>query len=342
MSKKNGKITHWHTSMASLDRGFSESCCPPPASGPGRAALHVLQPLLVRQYGQRYPTRPPEDTECLARLTERLHHILPKSPACTHLRGHGVLKGAIRAVQEALPQHRYVFRTDVKSYYASINHHQLMDQLAEYVDDRDTLNLLWQYMRRTVEYGGTFREITRGIPAGCALSPLIGAFHLHGLDVDMTTRHRGCFYIRYMDDILILAPTRWRLRRAIAAVNRNLGELGLALHPDKTSIGRIALGFDFLGYRHDRTGLRVSETTLKRHQEKLTRLYEQYQRQLRATRRALVGQSTIPRAERDPARAYLNPRPRITTHEHIAQRLEAYASRFNAWAQGGLKECLKS
>lgn len=309
------------------------------AGGAGPDAAHVLQPLLVRQSGQRYPLRAPEDTARLAELTEQLHRVLPESPACTHLRGHGGLKGAIRAVQAALPQHRYVFRTDVKSYYASIDHHKLMDQLAAHVKDRDALNLLWQYMRRTVEYGGTFREITRGIPAGCSLSPLIGAFHLHELDVEMTTRHKGCFYIRYMDDILILAPSRWRLRRAIAAVNHNLAALGLSLHPDKTSIGRIARGFDFLGYRHDRTGLRLSEITLKRHQEKLTRLYEQYQRQLRAPRKALIGQSTIPRSAPEDARAYLYPRPHIASHKDITLRLEAYTTRFMAWALGGVRGC---
>ena len=142
-----------------------------------------------------------------------------------------------------------------------------------------------------------------------------------------------------MDDILILAPSRWQLPRAIATMNGVLADLGLEQHPDKTSIGPIARGFDFLGYQHDRTGLRLSKVTLARHQEKLTRLYERYQRRLRAHRKALVGQSTIPRPDTDPARAYLNPQPQITSHEDIIQRLEAYKRRFNAWAQGGLNKC---
>lgn len=289
------------------------------------------------------PYRPPRwdgnDAACLKNLSEYLSKILPKSAACTHVKGNGGLKGAVRAVQNALGKHRYVFRTDVKSYYASIDHYKLMDQLADHVTDRDTLNLLWQYMRRTVEYGGTFQEVTRGIPAGAALSPLIGAFHLHDLDVAVTTQHKGCFYIRYMDDILIMAPSHWRLRRAIATTNRHLSALGLEQHPDKTSIGPIARGFDFLGYHHDPSGLRLAAVTRQRHQEKLTRLYERYQRDLRAHRRQLVGQSTIPRPEHDPARAYLNPRPKITSHNDIAQRLAAYKKRFAAWASGGLKTC---
>ncbi len=35
----------------------------------------------------------------------------------------------------------------------------------------------------------------------------------------------GLFYIRFMDDILVLASTRWRLRKAVKAVNEVLGSL---------------------------------------------------------------------------------------------------------------------
>jgi len=53
------------------------------------------------------------------------------------------------------------------------------------------------------------------------------------------------FYVRFMDDILILAPTRWQLRGAVKVVNQMLGTLGLEKHPDKTFIGMIERGFDF-------------------------------------------------------------------------------------------------
>ncbi len=55
------------------------------------------------------------------------------------------------------------------------------------------------------------------------------------------------FNVRFMDDILVLSPTRWKLRRAVRAVNRVLGALRLETHPDKTFIGRIERGFDLPG-----------------------------------------------------------------------------------------------
>ncbi len=39
----------------------------------------------------------------------------------------------------------------------------------------------------------------------------------------------GLFYVRFMDDILVLSPTRWRLRKAVRAVNAVLGSLCLLI-----------------------------------------------------------------------------------------------------------------
>ncbi len=61
-----------------------------------------------------------------------------------------------------------------------------------------------------------FRDYGRGISLGCPLSPLMGAFFLKRLDERM--ERSGLFYVRFMDDNLVLAPTRWRLRKAVKAV----------------------------------------------------------------------------------------------------------------------------
>ncbi len=85
----------------------------------------------------------------------------------------------------------------------------------------------------------------------------------------------GLFYTRFMDDILVLAPTRWKLRRAVKAVNQVLDGLDLEKHPDKTFIGRIEKGFDFLGYQFGRDGLRLATATIRKFVERALRLYEQ-------------------------------------------------------------------
>lgn len=56
-----------------------------------------------------------------------------------------------------------------------------------------------------------------------------------------------------------------------------LGALSLEKHPDKTFIGRIERGFDFLGY-HFSPGLTVARKTMANFIEKASRLYEQKRR----------------------------------------------------------------
>ena len=65
------------------------------------------------------------------------------------------------------------------------------------------------------------------------------------------------------------------MRRAVQLVNQILGSLSLEKHPDKTFIGRIERGFDFLGYHFSRAGLRVAKKTIENFIEKVSRLYEQ-------------------------------------------------------------------
>ena len=86
----------------------------------------------------------------------------------------------------------------------------------------------------------------------------------------------GLFYVRYMDDFVIMAQKRHQLRRAIKCVHEVLGRLGLRLHDSKRLIGKLSKGFDFLGYRvvpgHR---LRSSAESKRRFAEKFRRLYEQ-------------------------------------------------------------------
>jgi RNA-directed DNA polymerase len=152
------------------------------------------------------------DALVLKALALVLQVHLPSSRRCTHLKGHGGSKGAVRAVRAALPAHRFVCKSDVRSFYDSIDHTRLLDRVARSVPDRGVLNRVGQYLRRTAEAGGWYSTATRGLSLGCPLSPVLGAFFL--LDLDRAPEGTGLFYVRFMDDIVVLAPTRWKLRAA--------------------------------------------------------------------------------------------------------------------------------
>jgi RNA-directed DNA polymerase len=133
---------------------------------------------------------------------------------------------------------------------------------------------------RHVIYGdGRYRDVRRGRSRGFPLSPLLGALYLGALDERL--ERLGLFCVRGLDDWVVLAPTRWKLRKAIKRINQTLNELKLEKHPDKTFIGRIERGFGFLGYRFSRRGLSIAPQTTERFKVRMARLYEQGADELR-------------------------------------------------------------
>ncbi|MCP4266981.1 MAG: hypothetical protein GY777_15655 [Candidatus Brocadiaceae bacterium] len=74
-------------------------------------------------------------------------HLKPVfSRNCYHLKGHGGAKAAVRATAKYLKKGQHVMKSDVKSYYASIDHEILFNLLQVYVPDRLVQKLLWQYV----------------------------------------------------------------------------------------------------------------------------------------------------------------------------------------------------
>ena len=178
----------------------------------------------------------------------------------------------MRELIKLYPEHSFFFKTDVRSYYDSIDHFILYMKLYDYISGSTIRGYVWQFLKRRVEWGGLYKDIERGIPKGASLSPLLGAFYL--LDLDRRMERLDVKYIRYMDDIVILSKTRWKLRKAIKVVNQTFDELKLEKHPEKTVIGRIEKGFDFLGYHISPEGVSVARKTVENFIERSARLYE--------------------------------------------------------------------
>jgi RNA-directed DNA polymerase len=162
-----------------------------------------------------------------------------------------------------------------------------------------------QFVKRSVERGGTFKSITCGISRGCAFSPVIAAYYLKGLDEQMAGDTRY-FYRRYMDDVIVLAKTRWHLRKALATVNQHFNELIVAQAPDKTLIDKISRGWDFLGYNFDGKQLNVAAKTVAKHVLHYRQLYEQL-------------------------------RMKKATSDEVALALGWYMKRWQRWAAAGLQ-----
>ena len=102
--------------------------------------------------------------------------LRPKlSPRCFHVKGRGGIKKALQDVRQKMDETSFVMKSDVKSYYASINHELLFEMVKTHIQDERVWPLVWQYLRRTVVYGENYREVNLGISLRCSLLPRTGS-----------------------------------------------------------------------------------------------------------------------------------------------------------------------
>lgn len=290
-----------------------------------------LSPLQLHGQGaQRRAVWGAQDALVLKWVALSLQHLLPLHPSCEHVKGHGGGKPSIETLHGLLtdntgahdkktddsispsgtPHYRWVCRTDIRGYYRNIRKETLMQQVRQHVISPVLRDLVHQYLHYTVEDGGTFQTPEKGISRGCPLSPLMGALHLHDMDAHFS-RQQGIHYARYMDDVIILATSRWSLRKQTKQLMQWFSEYGFEAHPDKTFIGRTEKGFDWMGAWLTHEGVTdIAPRAKANHREKVRRLYERLAR--------------VPFWKRKRAQKQVN------------ARVSAYRLRWNIWAAGVL------
>lgn len=246
------------------------------------------------------------DALVLKWVSLQLNRKLPLSPRCTHTAGH---RGGRSGLQEIITHlregYRFVYCTDIRGYYRHISKAQLKRHTERFVPELHLRQVIHQYIEYSVEDGGEFYTPPSGIPRGCALSPLLGASFLWYVDGGFE-RERGLFYVRYMDDFLFLSQRRWPVRRAVARLHQYFENTGFECHPDKTTVGRVEKGFDWLGVWFDERGpVGIAPRALENHRTRCLRLEEQ------ARRRGL-------------------------SEEQIRARVQQYEERWRVWADSQL------
>jgi len=199
---------------------------------------HVLEPIFERQFAEHsYGFRP----------------------------GRGC-KDALRRVDKLLKQgFRYVVDVDLKSYFDTIPHDKLLDEVRECVADGRVLAMIEAFLKAEIMDDMRHWTPGSGAPQGAVLSPLLSNLYLNGLDHEMAAE--GYEMTRYADDLVIQCRSREEAERALELVRKWTVQMGLTLHPTKTKIADAETdGFDFLGYRfvkHRRFPRRKSVAKLK-------------------------------------------------------------------------------
>ncbi len=202
--------------------------------------------------------------------------ILPVlSTRCFHQWG-----GAKMMLRELHPWMRpgdFVYKTDVYSYYASLNHNILIQQVQALDWPDHLLETVIAYCERTIMRIGPSLHCKSGIPKGGSLSPVLGALYLTPLDYAMERwiARGDCFYARFQDDIILVSRKRHVLRRMRKEMYQILDELRLSLRFEKTFVGRSHKGFDFLGYHITPKGFSPSQKTQEKALENAKQRYAQ-------------------------------------------------------------------
>ncbi len=158
---------------------------------------------------------------------------------------------------------RYCLKLDVKKYFPHIDKERLKAMLRRIIKCKDTLWLLDDIIDSWGE----------GIPIGNFTSQYFGNFYLSFFDHWLKEVKHVKYYIRYMDDLVILHSSKEYLHQLRKDIDEYLTEnLGLTLKENWQVFPTYERGIDFVGYRSfgDYTLLRRS--TKARMKEAMKRL----------------------------------------------------------------------
>jgi RNA-directed DNA polymerase len=158
-------------------------------------------------------------------------------------------KTALRRVDELLKAgYRHVVDVDLRRYFDTIPHRNLLVLLGRKVADGRLLALIEGFLGQGVMEGARTWTPEEGSPQGAVISPLLSNIYLDPLDHLMA--ERGFEMVRYADDFVVLCRSAQAAAEALDVVRLWTAQAGLTLHPDKTRVvDAWHEGFDFLGYR---------------------------------------------------------------------------------------------
>lgn len=164
-------------------------------------------------------------------------------------------KDALRLVDERLKSgFVHVVDADIRKFFDTISHETLMQRVEERVADSRILALVRRFLNQEVMDSMQTWTPEQGTPQGAVISPLLANIFLNPLDHFLAGK--GHCMVRYADDCIIVCQSRAEAESALAAMVEWCAANGLTLHPDKTRIADLSQGgegFDFLGYRFQRT-----------------------------------------------------------------------------------------
>ena len=133
-------------------------------------------------------------------------------------------------------------KCDVQKYFKSIDIIELQKLLAaRYIQDDDILWLINKILLHEYE--------NDGIKIGNRFSQLAANAYLAELDFYLKVKLQVPYYLRYMDDFILLSDSNAKLKNYLELIEKYLNEVLHIKLNDKTKIDYCRNGIDFVGYR---------------------------------------------------------------------------------------------
>jgi len=148
----------------------------------------------------------------------------------------------------------YVTCADISKFFTRIPKPMVEGIVERAVNDaafmtlfRDAISIELSNMADLREMAEAFPIHDIGVAQGNSLSPLLGNIFLH--DFDRAMNEGDCRCVRYIDDIIILAPNPRAVQSRFRRAERMLAEYGMSFSAEKSSgkAASIKDRFDFLG-----------------------------------------------------------------------------------------------
>ncbi len=162
----------------------------------------------------------------------------------------------------------YILKADISKYFPSINHAILQQRVERIIADAD---MLWLFER--IIKGSGYTDY--GLPIGALTSQWLANLYLDALDHFVKDDMGVQYYVRYMDDFVLVGPSKEWCWEHLVKIETFLQGLHLRLNP-KTGVWPITQGVDFVGYRHWTNKILPRKRTVKRAKRTFKALAIQY------------------------------------------------------------------
>lgn len=180
----------------------------------------------------------------------------------------------------------YYLKLDISKYFYRIDHEVLVKMLQKKIQDKQLMKLLENIIFSETSFGlelGTIDPAERdkrvaqcGMPIGNLTSQMFANIYLNELDQYIKRELKVHHYIRYMDDMILLADDKKLLHEYKTLIDTFLNEkLKLNLN-NKTAIRPITLGIEFVGFKIWATHIKLRKSTALKMRRRLNSLKKQY------------------------------------------------------------------